>query len=179
MPNSFRPRSTAATVSSRRQKKMRKRYLVWPIARRTPSSGSAAKGVSRMATRKMGTLASYRWVKSAGTKSEAAATRPAVNGKNTAASRRFASWNRCTRCSRRVGEEDDHCGGANASLRRQRDLQRRRGDHQPGDQRHLQTEVRELGIAELSPNREPRRVQGHGADSAQHDERERGLRQPY
>ena len=78
----------------------------------------------------------------------------------------------------RVGEEDDHCGGANASLRRQRDLQRRGGDHQPGDQRHLQTEIRQPGIGELSRDREPGRVQRHGADSAQCDERERRLRQP-
>ena len=55
IPNSLTPISTVKRVSKRRQKKMRNRYRVWPIARSTPSSGSAAKGVMRIATRKIGT----------------------------------------------------------------------------------------------------------------------------
>ena len=58
MPNACIPTSTTGTVTSSRQKKMRKRYFVCPSARSVPSSGSEANGVIRIAMRKIGTLAS-------------------------------------------------------------------------------------------------------------------------
>ena len=63
----------------------------------------------RTATRKMGMLASYWWVKRAGMKSDPAATMQAVKGKRMTARRKFASWKRWTAWPRPPGSLSRTC----------------------------------------------------------------------
>ena len=78
-----------------------------------------------------------------------------------------------------IGEEDHPGRGLDPALRGELDLQRRGGDHEEGDQRHLRAVAGQLGVVELPRDGEARPVEHHRADPAEQRQRGHRLRQPF